>query len=181
MFVTQLLVSRLSLFKELSAGLVESRDADSAKPRQPMNDPASKEYYYEVLLDSCERLFDNELEVPAFEEQMRSVFGIKVSFQPSNHPRSVLISSPRMRTRSSRSTRLSVHSSNKCKLSLPIQRAKSFWNFSRRSVLPVRLQPRTKSIPVEVRRRSLVRMRICLGSTGYAFLLLPRRILTGVP
>ena len=36
------------------------------------------DHYYDLLLDSCERLFDNEIEQPAFEEQMRFMFGVKV-------------------------------------------------------------------------------------------------------
>ena len=51
MFITQLLVSRLSLFKELSAELAESRNADWVKPCQPMNDPASK--FYGILLQGA--------------------------------------------------------------------------------------------------------------------------------
>jgi paired amphipathic helix protein Sin3a len=39
------------------------------------------EHYYELLLESCERLFDNEIEPHAFEDQMRFMFGTKVPFQ----------------------------------------------------------------------------------------------------
>lgn len=42
-----------------------------------VNNP-SKEHYYEFLLETCERLFDNEVEQHAFEDQMRAVFGIQV-------------------------------------------------------------------------------------------------------
>lgn len=36
------------------------------------------EHYYELLLVSCERLFDNEIEQHAFEDQTRYMFGTKV-------------------------------------------------------------------------------------------------------
>ena len=35
-------------------------------------------YFYELMLESCEKLFDNELEQHAFEDQMRYMFGIEV-------------------------------------------------------------------------------------------------------
>lgn len=38
------------------------------------------EHYYELLLVSCERLFDNEIEQHAFEDQIRYMFGTKVCF-----------------------------------------------------------------------------------------------------
>jgi len=38
------------------------------------------EHYYEFLLVSLERLFDNEIEQHAFEDQMRYMFGTKVCF-----------------------------------------------------------------------------------------------------
>ncbi|KAH6909564.1 hypothetical protein BKA70DRAFT_1385698 [Coprinopsis sp. MPI-PUGE-AT-0042] len=74
----QVLVARLTLFKELSAEIAEGQ---TTTVNNPMGLPVSKEYYYEVLLDSCERLFDNELETPAFEEQMRAAFGIKNAYK----------------------------------------------------------------------------------------------------
>ncbi len=36
------------------------------------------EHFYELLLVSCERLFDNEVEQHAFEDQTRYMFGTKV-------------------------------------------------------------------------------------------------------
>lgn len=38
------------------------------------------EHYYDLILESCERLFDNEIDQHAFEEQMRFMFGYRVSF-----------------------------------------------------------------------------------------------------
>lgn len=41
---------------------------------------AHAEHYYDLMLESCERLFDNEIDQHAFEEQMRYMFGYKVCF-----------------------------------------------------------------------------------------------------
>ena len=35
-------------------------------------------HFYELMLESCEKLFDNELEQHVFEDQMRYMFGIQV-------------------------------------------------------------------------------------------------------
>lgn len=42
--------------------------------------------YYELMLETCERLFDNQVEQPVFEDQMREMFGLHASF-PIHHPR----------------------------------------------------------------------------------------------
>lgn len=39
---------------------------------------ADAAHFYEFLLESCEKLFDNEIEVPLFEDQMRFMFGPRV-------------------------------------------------------------------------------------------------------
>ena len=36
--------------------------------------------YYELMLESCERLFDNQVEQLAFEDQMREMFGLHARF-----------------------------------------------------------------------------------------------------
>lgn len=36
------------------------------------------EHYYDLVRDSCEKLFNNDIEQSAFEDQMRHMFGIKV-------------------------------------------------------------------------------------------------------
>jgi hypothetical protein len=36
--------------------------------------------YYDLMLDACERLFDNEIEISAFEDEIRLMFGPKVRF-----------------------------------------------------------------------------------------------------
>ncbi|KAE9392487.1 hypothetical protein BT96DRAFT_944593 [Gymnopus androsaceus JB14] len=42
---------------------------------------AAAVHFYDILLQSCERLFDNEIEQIAFEDQMRFMFGIKDAFK----------------------------------------------------------------------------------------------------
>ena len=36
--------------------------------------------YYELMLETCERLFDNQVEQLVFEDQMREMFGLHVRF-----------------------------------------------------------------------------------------------------
>jgi hypothetical protein len=36
--------------------------------------------YYELMLETCERLFDNQVEQLMFEDQMREMFGLHASF-----------------------------------------------------------------------------------------------------
>ena len=36
--------------------------------------------YYELMLETCERLFDNQIEQLAFEDQMREMFGLHARF-----------------------------------------------------------------------------------------------------
>ena len=47
---------------------------------------ADAAHFYEFLLESCEKLFDNEIEVPLFEDQMRFMFGPRVSFFVARSP-----------------------------------------------------------------------------------------------
>ncbi|EIW74380.1 hypothetical protein CONPUDRAFT_140506 [Coniophora puteana RWD-64-598 SS2] len=47
----------------------------SASQAATSSKPAHAEQFYDVMLESCERLFDNEIEVHAFEDQMRAMFG----------------------------------------------------------------------------------------------------------
>ena len=70
--------------------------------------------YYELMLETCERLFDNQIEQLAFEDQMREMFGLHV--RPF-FPLSLLRSNPgvqnrRTRTRSSPLTKYSLPWSN---------------------------------------------------------------------
>ncbi|KAJ7158939.1 hypothetical protein C8R46DRAFT_907080 [Mycena filopes] len=86
----EVLYSRLALFKGIAARL-----ASSDSPQVP-TDPGSfphpdyamsgdqaihAEHFYDLLLESCERLFDNEVEQNIFEDQMRFMFGIKEAYK----------------------------------------------------------------------------------------------------
>ncbi|KAF9075605.1 hypothetical protein BDP27DRAFT_1315333 [Rhodocollybia butyracea] len=57
---------------------------------------ADAAHFYDILLQSCERLFDNEIEQAAFEDQMRGMFGIKVSLTASfiDIPDQLAVTSP---------------------------------------------------------------------------------------
>jgi paired amphipathic helix protein Sin3a len=57
-----------------SLGLPSQADPTQFGEREP-----TPEHYYELFLESCERLFDNEVEQHAFEDQMRLMFGVKVN------------------------------------------------------------------------------------------------------
>ena len=96
-----MLYSRLNLFRSISAQLVTlnhlhisetngtsttttGSTSKTSAVRSTTNgngaEPASKNptHFYEMLLGLCERLFENEIEQHAFEDQMRVVFGLKV-------------------------------------------------------------------------------------------------------
>lgn len=90
----QLLYSRLYSFRDLATKLGKekldqkfpTKEAISAGMANQAHDAIAgfgeraknPETFYELLLVSCERLFDNEIEQHAFEDQMRFMFGIKV-------------------------------------------------------------------------------------------------------
>ncbi|KAJ6607345.1 hypothetical protein B0H10DRAFT_2071870 [Mycena sp. CBHHK59/15] len=86
----EVLYSRLALFKGIGTRLATS---DSNRvPKDPGSFPhpdyvnlgeraANAEHFYDLLLESCERLFDNEVEQHAFEDQMRYMFGIKEAYK----------------------------------------------------------------------------------------------------
>lgn len=93
----QMLYSRLLLFKN-SAKQKADRSNDPSEPSQAsimsgiqaelnkLDDRLSgrlhgdaSQHYYELMLESCEKLFDNELEQGVFEEMTRYMFGLKVS------------------------------------------------------------------------------------------------------
>ncbi|KAG5651812.1 hypothetical protein H0H81_007335 [Sphagnurus paluster] len=90
MRLIELFYSRLSLFKTIAAKLAAAGSrsnpvaAELALPRgmdsMNLGDRATvTEHYYDLLLESLERLFDNEIEQLAFEDQMRFMFGTKAS------------------------------------------------------------------------------------------------------
>lgn len=66
--------------KKIGASLSARQKVSPISPA--MDDPpessVNAELYYDLMLESCERLFDNEIEPSAFEEQMRAMFGTKV-------------------------------------------------------------------------------------------------------
>lgn len=82
---TQVVYSRLAHFKNLAASLaIEPSRAGEGKMPSIANiakldeRAAHAEHFYDLMLESCERLFDNEIEQHVFEEQMRYMFGVKV-------------------------------------------------------------------------------------------------------
>ncbi|KAG6837451.1 hypothetical protein H0H93_008994 [Arthromyces matolae] len=85
----EVLYSRLSLFKSIGARLAAagpSRHNPVARELQlpPAVDTTSlgkPGHYYDVFLETVERLFDNEIEQVAFEDQMRCMFGTKASLE----------------------------------------------------------------------------------------------------
>jgi hypothetical protein len=54
-------------------------EKDPELPMVATEGSADFNHSYEVLLESCERLFDNEIEQHVFEDQMRHIFGTKVN------------------------------------------------------------------------------------------------------
>ena len=85
-----MLYSRLKVFKDKSISIPDS-------PTEPTKSNPLSEHlstlvdltklgeraktasqYYELLLESCEKLFDNEIEQHFFEDQLRYMFGIQV-------------------------------------------------------------------------------------------------------
>ncbi|KAF7330400.1 Histone deacetylase complex, SIN3 component [Mycena venus] len=86
----EVLYSRLALFKSIAARLASQEK--SKAPTDPGSFPhpdsvnsgdqaTNAEHFYDLLLESCERLFDNELEQNVFEDQMRFMFGIKDAYK----------------------------------------------------------------------------------------------------
>lgn len=90
----QVLYSRFLFFKNLAVSM-SNRPSKSTAPATASKDAklstmppfiqlderiSHAEHYYDLMLESCERLFDNEIDQHAFEEQMRFMFGYKVWF-----------------------------------------------------------------------------------------------------
>lgn len=85
----KLLYSRLLLFKTMSISMTSngssslSSRSSKARSGQPTDirdrdRSATAEHIYDLMLESCERLFENDIEQPSFEEQMRCMYGFKV-------------------------------------------------------------------------------------------------------
>ncbi|KAK7470657.1 hypothetical protein VKT23_002080 [Stygiomarasmius scandens] len=90
----EVLYARLALFKNSAQKLAvdpESRAENpvvaslgaNSGPSGLANDERkhTAAHYYDLMLESCERLFDNELEQSMFEDQMRDMFGIKDAYK----------------------------------------------------------------------------------------------------
>ncbi|KAJ8473776.1 hypothetical protein ONZ51_g7657 [Trametes cubensis] len=89
----ELLYSRLQLFKNITKELA----ANGTDPLEPNPSLVSKNIqddlaklgsrinhasqFYDLMLESCEKLFDNELEQHVFEEIMRYMFGMKHAYK----------------------------------------------------------------------------------------------------
>ncbi|KAF8067547.1 histone deacetylase complex, SIN3 component [Lyophyllum atratum] len=89
----EVLYTRLSLFKAIGAKLAAAGPSRSNPLAAELALPpaidatnlgdrgAAAEHYYDLLLESLERLFDNEIEQHAFEDQMRFMFGTKEAYK----------------------------------------------------------------------------------------------------
>ncbi|RDB18702.1 Paired amphipathic helix protein pst1 [Hypsizygus marmoreus] len=88
----EVLYSRLVVFKGIAAKLaaegpkrtqatVAALGLPAKVDSASIPDPTPAEHYYDLLLESLERLFDNEIEQHAFEDQMRFMFGVKEAYK----------------------------------------------------------------------------------------------------
>ncbi|KAG1884813.1 uncharacterized protein F5891DRAFT_1133125 [Suillus fuscotomentosus] len=92
----EVLYSRLLFFKKLSARIAIETPKSASKAKSvvpPLGMPslvelaqlddraAHADHFYDLMLESCERLFDNEIEQYVFEEQMRYMFGVKDAYR----------------------------------------------------------------------------------------------------
>ncbi len=92
--IGQVLYSRLHLFKSIAMERVNDPTFDGNTTASTMNvelmqaSSGTQEghgrftasQYYEYMLETCERLFDNQVEQLAFEDQMREMFGLHARF-----------------------------------------------------------------------------------------------------
>ncbi|KAI6037598.1 hypothetical protein EDC04DRAFT_2897379 [Pisolithus marmoratus] len=87
----EVVYARLSYFKNLAASMANeplrageapaAKLASVAEIAQLDERAAHTEHFYDLMLESCERLFDNEVEQHIFEEQMRYMFGVKHAYR----------------------------------------------------------------------------------------------------
>lgn len=62
-----------------SPNFVQGSNLDGGlDPSQPRDPERPESHLYEYLLDSCEKLFEGEMDQVSFEENMRYLFGPKV-------------------------------------------------------------------------------------------------------
>jgi hypothetical protein len=127
-WVDQVLYSRFLFFKNLAASMANQPSKSTAATTASKDIKTSTipqlaqldervghaEHYYDLMLESCERLFDNEIDQHGFEEQMRSMFGYKVRFRSPSQPQASSTVRRRTHTVYSRLTRCWARSSNRC-------------------------------------------------------------------
>lgn len=81
----EVLYSRLVLFKGIASKASPEATSPTSQDAQiaaRVNaSAATMRHYYDLLLESLERLFDNEIEQHVFEDQMRYMFGIKHAYK----------------------------------------------------------------------------------------------------
>ncbi|KAG1789779.1 uncharacterized protein HD556DRAFT_1243377 [Suillus plorans] len=77
----EVLYSRLLFFKKLSARIAIEAPKSASKAKSLDDRAAHADHFYDLMLESCERLFDNEIEQYVFEEQMRYMFGVKDAYR----------------------------------------------------------------------------------------------------
>ncbi|KAG1890523.1 uncharacterized protein F5891DRAFT_964831 [Suillus fuscotomentosus] len=77
----EVLYSRLLFFKKLSARIAIETPKSASKAKSLDDRAAHADHFYDLMLESCERLFDNEIEQYVFEEQMRYMFGVKDAYR----------------------------------------------------------------------------------------------------
>lgn len=82
----QLLYSRLLFYRDL-AGKIAEDPTIVTRPSRVVTDlgglperATNARHFYALMLELCEKLFDNELELSVFEDQLRWMFGPQVSF-----------------------------------------------------------------------------------------------------
>ena len=91
--LVKVLYSRLHLFKNIAVERVNDPSFNlrpnvtamdlelfeaggSAEGQEQTHVRVTASQYYELMLETCERLFDNQIEQLAFEDQMREMFGL---------------------------------------------------------------------------------------------------------
>ncbi|KIJ15185.1 hypothetical protein PAXINDRAFT_134088 [Paxillus involutus ATCC 200175] len=91
----EVLYSRFLFFKNLASSMASQAPKSSgvstaakdlkmstiAQLAQLDERAAHAEHFYDLMLESCERLFDNEIDQHVFEEQMRFMFGFKDAYR----------------------------------------------------------------------------------------------------
>ncbi|EGN92496.1 hypothetical protein SERLA73DRAFT_117204 [Serpula lacrymans var. lacrymans S7.3] len=76
----EILYDRLHFFKGLENSIAQ-RPSPSAGMQDASDQHSMQLHFYDLMLDACERLFDSEVELHVFEDQMRIMFGVKDAFR----------------------------------------------------------------------------------------------------